>query len=201
MGKKIPYFIAGEEFASQAALRTRCRGILQVYRNGRRVADADEAFLHALVQRHPEYAAKAGVGISHFIVQEESKFSGQCIHIVRIDGSYTDISYRHCIAGKSSGEESILAAFRDAVAYQNTRARRKLGVLPGTKMRYAGRSLSDLVGAFLAEEGTSMEDVAVSPPADNQIVPELLDPELVKRWRTFHQCHARFAGESESGGS
>lgn len=70
--------------------------MLNRYRPGERVSDEDGLDVAALLERHTEYIAKVGCGVSHFQVMM-TEHGTQCFRIIRTDGSGTDFSYPHCI--------------------------------------------------------------------------------------------------------
>lgn len=75
------------------------RAMLNRYKPGDRVNDADAADLAALLKHHTEYKDKVGSGIDHFRVMA-NLYNTQSFEIVRADGSRDDFSYKHCITPK-----------------------------------------------------------------------------------------------------
>jgi len=92
----IPFTIDTRSFLKKGDAVSHFRAVLNRYKPGDRVSDADAADLSALLKHHTEYAAKVGPGIDHFRVM--SNLHGtQSFEIVRTDGSRDDFSYLHCI--------------------------------------------------------------------------------------------------------
>jgi hypothetical protein len=75
------------------------REMLNRYKPGDRVNDADAADLAALLKHHTDYRAKVGAGIAHFGVMA-NLYNTQSFAIVRVDGTRDDFSYKHCITPK-----------------------------------------------------------------------------------------------------
>lgn len=76
-------------------------GMLNRYKIGDRVSDADGLDLSSLLKRHDEYSEKVGVGIDHYKVDgAPDGYSGKCFWIVRTDGSSIDFSFGHCLKKK-----------------------------------------------------------------------------------------------------
>lgn len=96
MGKAIPIDLGVVYFSTMGRARQHFHVMLQSYVPGTRVSNADALELAELLKRHPEYAVKAGVGISHFEVMS-ADFGSQCFAVHRIDGSFDDFSYTTCI--------------------------------------------------------------------------------------------------------
>ncbi|WP_407470002.1 DUF3223 domain-containing protein [Xanthomonas campestris] len=54
--------------------------MLNSYRRGERVSDADAIELNALLSRHISRDEKVGVGVDHFLVDSD-EYGGQCFWI------------------------------------------------------------------------------------------------------------------------
>jgi hypothetical protein len=92
MGKARSITIATRTFAKAGDATLFFREMLNRYKVGDRVSDADGLDLAALVERHDEKAEKIGGGIAYFSVEAAPEpYSGQCFWIVRVDGSRIDI--------------------------------------------------------------------------------------------------------------
>jgi hypothetical protein len=74
--------------------------MLNRYRVGERVTDADAVDLQSLLKLHTDAERKFGAGIDHFEVMDGG-FGTQCFKVLRVDGSSDDFSYVHCITPKS----------------------------------------------------------------------------------------------------
>jgi hypothetical protein len=91
-----PVELATRSFENQGDAKTYFKTLLNRYRPGERVSDTDSLDLAALLERHTEYAAKVGCGVSHFQVIL-TEHGTQCFRIIRTDGTGTDFSYINCI--------------------------------------------------------------------------------------------------------
>src|SRR5208282_3062143 len=94
-----PFTIDTRSFPMKGEARAFFKAMLNRYRVGDRVSDADAVELAALLKCHTEYAAKVGSGIDHFCVMA-NQFNTQSFEIVRADGTRDDFSYKHCITPK-----------------------------------------------------------------------------------------------------
>lgn len=101
MGKARQIKIDTRQFAKAGDATVFFRKMLNRYRVGDRVNDADTLDLHALIKRHDELVEKTGSGIDYFCVSSAPEpHSGKCFWIVRTDSSKVDISYVHCLEKK-----------------------------------------------------------------------------------------------------
>lgn len=107
MGRSKPVELATRTFEKQGDATIFFKLMLNRYRPKERVSNEDSLDLAALLERHSEYAAKVGCGVSHFEVML-TEHGTQCFRIVRIDGSGTDFSYPHS-KQKTGGEPGISA--------------------------------------------------------------------------------------------
>jgi hypothetical protein len=96
MGIPKPIAIETRSFASHHDARSFFKALLNRYRPGDRVNEADALDLAALLKRHSEYPEKVGCGIDYFSVIT-ANYNTQCFQIVRTDGSSIDFSYSYCI--------------------------------------------------------------------------------------------------------
>jgi hypothetical protein len=202
-----PILIGELKFASQKAALDFAREIRDRYEDGAKIAGSDAAFLENLLSLHPEADQKFGKGISHFSVQADSVF-GTTRHFVvhRKDGTATDFSFKSCIEG-SSARRDALSALREAVADQVTGFKNAAfagktevpcavrGALTTFRDAHVDhippRTYAALVAGWLRQEGIGLEDVAVTPPADNQVLTEMTDEDQMASWQRFHRKHAK----------
>lgn len=85
------------QFRTKSIAAEFCRGILSRYKVGETVGDDDARFLSDLIRRHPKFGVKIGCGIDRFEAGN-GKFGSKCFHVVRIDGSTEEFSYKQCLA-------------------------------------------------------------------------------------------------------
>lgn len=55
-----------------------------------------DPILTQLIVTHPRAADKVGPGVSYVYV-DSAAFGSRCFHIMRVDGTHTDFSYRKCL--------------------------------------------------------------------------------------------------------
>lgn len=97
MARGKPVVLPSRTFPNQLSAGEHFASMLKRYRPGDRVSDEDAADLAGLVQRHPEYLERSGIGIDHFEVQS-ADFGSQCFRLVRPDGTWSRFSYKTCVA-------------------------------------------------------------------------------------------------------
>lgn len=94
-----PFTIDTRSFRKKGEATAFFKAMLNRYRPGDRVSNADAVDLAALLKCHTEYADKVGSGIDHFCVMA-NLYNTQSFEIVRTDGTRDDFSYKHCITPK-----------------------------------------------------------------------------------------------------
>jgi len=97
MGRGIQTIIHGEAFSTKKALTQRVRDLVAQYNFGDLLNAADTAFCISLFQFHTEAASKIGSGITKIEIRRD-EYGNKYMHIHRIDGTDTDISWTHCVA-------------------------------------------------------------------------------------------------------
>ncbi|MCK1606509.1 DCL family protein [Bradyrhizobium sp. 166] len=90
-GRSKPVELATRSFEKQGDAAAFFKAMLNRYRPGERVRDEDGLHVAALLERHTEYVAKVGCGVSNFQVMM-TEHGTQCFRIIRKDGSATDFS-------------------------------------------------------------------------------------------------------------
>lgn len=109
--------IGAIHYPTKEAARDVCRSIVQRYGIGGDVTDPeDDAFLRHLLERHPEYDIKRGIGISHFRVLAHTGYGRKSVGvaIVRLDGEVADFSWNACLTPPGHRAQ-VLAALRHAI--------------------------------------------------------------------------------------
>ena len=96
MARAQPVNIGGVDFSKKSAALAHLRGILYRFEFEERISGADEEFLKAAIERHPDYLEKAGVGIEQFFVGR-GDFGTRCFWIRRIDGTEVRFSFKSCV--------------------------------------------------------------------------------------------------------
>lgn len=92
--------IGGRSFATKARLGIYIADMLARYRPGEVLVGEDDAFLRALIERHPRKAHKIGAGIASIFVQDNFNLQypqARRFVIRHTDGSVSDIGWRRCI--------------------------------------------------------------------------------------------------------
>jgi hypothetical protein len=186
------------------------REILYRHDLGMAIPEPDATHLYWILERHPEAAAKMGVGVKEFSTRN-AIFSTRCFEVRRTDGTTTDFSFRPCLDGKGpSAFAEALRAFRTEVA-EDTKQMKweffRASKHPEQKVGCAltGRLLSldeaavdhappntfkALAERFLAQHGVVPTTDLVTPSRDNQYIPLLADRALAEKWHEFYRSNA-----------
>ncbi len=72
------------------------KAMLNRYRPGDTVSEADAAILINAVQHHPDAVEKTGSGVAAFEVRA-AEYGTQCFYIRRTDGTFERFSYKSCV--------------------------------------------------------------------------------------------------------
>ncbi|MHC4049209.1 DCL family protein [Bradyrhizobium sp. 25ACV] len=137
-GRSKPVELATRSFEKQCDATAFFKAMLNRYRPGERVSDEDGLDVATLLERHTEYVAKVGCGVSHFQVMM-TEHGTQCFRIIRTDGSGTDFSYPHCISQRPpSRKQEVAQAFRRAVRFDLYKARDSFFAVAGASRITSG---------------------------------------------------------------
>lgn len=97
MGKRIPVVMKSISFKSLKEATEYFSGVLHSYQPGDTVSALHERQIRELLKRHPDVAAKTGVGIRSIEVID-ADFDTQCFAVRRTDGSFEDFSFHTCVS-------------------------------------------------------------------------------------------------------
>ncbi|HLV95239.1 MAG TPA: DCL family protein [Candidatus Acidoferrales bacterium] len=206
MARRKAVELGTRTFNTQEEASAFFKGMLNRYKPGDQVSAEDFLDLAALLERHPEYAAKVGCGVSHFQVIK-TVHGTQCFRIVRLNGTGTDFSYPRCISQRApSRKQEVSRAFRRAVAVDLYKARDAffaehidadgLVACAATGERISRdqahldhrppMTFEVIVTTFLCSRGLSLGDVPLTTGQDDQVCPEVTDDNLVESFRAYH---------------
>jgi hypothetical protein len=93
-----PIILASIHFAKRGDAVAYLKDMLHRYDVGDRVNARDSVILRAALERHPNFKAKNGAGVTHFSVRT-ADFGTKCFWVNRLDGSTDKFSYTACIYG------------------------------------------------------------------------------------------------------
>jgi hypothetical protein len=202
-----PVIVGDLEFRSKKEAKEFFRTIRNRYSDGTRIAPEDDGHLRSMVAIHPEAETKEGCGIAYFTVETDTRF-GRTRHFLihRTDGSYTDISFHSAIDGRNERKDR-LESLRQAVMPQVVDFKNRsfdrgedmicpLSGRPITPESYhvdhtPPHTFQQLVDGWLKEESLLLTDVAITPPADNQYVTEMINPVQIESWTNYHANRAQ----------
>lgn len=210
-GRSKPVELATRSFKKQGDATAFFKAMLNRYRPGERVSDDDALDVAALLERHTEYVAKVGCGVSHFQVMM-TEHGTQCFRIIRKDGSGTDFSYPHCITQRPpSRKQEVSQAFQRAVRFDLYKAR---DAFFATHSDASGNATCAVTGeritrddahmdhrppmtfevivtTFLCGRGLSLGGVPLTTGQDDQVSPEVTDQTLSEAFCAYHSSVAR----------
>ncbi|MBL3611130.1 DCL family protein [Rhodovulum sulfidophilum] len=210
-GRSKPVDLATRSFATQGEATAFFKAMLNRYRPGEQVNEEDALDIAALLERHTEYTAKVGKGVSHFEVMM-TEHGTQCFRIVRTDGSGTDFSYRNCITQRPpSRKQEVSQAFRRAVRFDLYNARDAFFATYGDENGNATCAVTGepitrenahmdhrppmtfevIVTTFLCSRGLSLDSVPLTTGRDDQVSPEVADQTICEEFRAYHSSVAR----------
>lgn len=200
--------IGTTHYRTKEAVRDACRSIVQRYGIGNDVADPDDdVFLRQLLERHPEYELKRGVGIANFRVIAHTSYGRKSVGIalVRLDGEVVDFSWNSCLTPPTHRSQ-VLAALRHAITDQITAARTAVlssgqplscsvtsGPIPSVAelhMDHATPTFLELAEKFISGNG-GVDSFRILPDSGAGIsYTELEDKALEGHWQDHHQERA-----------
>lgn len=197
------FVLSGRVFRSGVEVKRYVRDLIARTVQWHSIRGEDGDIMRALIALYPWADEKTGAGILD-IYFGRSSFGGVSLYIRRIDGSETDISWMKCIDGHDE-RKSILGAFRAAIAPQvldfrsDERRRGAVCAITGEALGEDAEvdhvvSFADLVAAYLAERGETLESVEVVD-ARGGIGSVLADP---RAWRLYHAERANLRMLSKS---
>lgn len=203
---RIALEIGGLWFPTKSAAIEHYKAILHAYAIGSVVPEPHATEIDWLLDRHPEVEQKRGAGVAGFRVMP-GLYGNRCFYIDRVDRSSTDFSYLSCVDGKApTPQQEIVQAMRAEVRDDIMDAKRRhfaehadaegrvacviTGDLVTMEECHADhappRTFSTLALSFLKARRIVPDRSQVTAPADNQMEPRLIDPDLAFDWREFH---------------
>ncbi|MFD7913064.1 DUF3223 domain-containing protein [Streptomyces sp. NPDC059752] len=200
---RLEYWVNGEHFRTQKALRERMRAVMNSYRYDEVVGEADEEFLRDLITRHPHYGEKVGVGVGGFVVVR-TEWNNRGLMLVRIDGSDIDISWEECLKAtphaqqvrgclRRAVKEQVLAAVAEAFAQGPVVCAVTgdgIGSPREADVDHCQPVFEELAASFILEHG-GLEAFVIAPDnAAGFSVAELENSALVTDWQEYHRKHA-----------
>jgi len=99
VGRSKSVILSSLSFDNQSQAKAFFKAMLNRYIPGEKISSEDSPHLRSLFERHPEYEAMIGVGISHFEVMP-ADYGTQCFCAIRADGSKEGFSYIKCVTQK-----------------------------------------------------------------------------------------------------
>lgn len=200
----IKYIISGITFTSKDAIKKHVQAIIARHKINDTLEGTDLEFMLALFRQHSNAEQKFGVGIRKIYITN-NQYKTKALEISRIDGSWTDISWVHCITPRTKKQE-VTSAFRRAVADQviefkeatfNTN-KPLICPLDGTPITKKTAHIDHadpypfdmLVKLFCENEGINLLDIEIGGHEDTEQDRFIKDEALRQLWWVFHKKHA-----------
>jgi len=191
--------VLGSTFATQAALKSRIRGIVDRAQLNTPLQESDAAFLIDVLRRHHHWTEKQGSGVRSVVVRLNPPpgfgAATRGLWLIRADASEIDISWVTPLRrdGASNVKNDVALAARREVSGQ-TRAiyERMRGtpcplcgkpLLQGHVDHIAPLTFDRLLSDWLGVERLTPQDVKV---ADGGVENSFVDRELAARWSRYH---------------
>lgn len=200
--------IGATHYRTKEAVRDVCRSIVQRYGvDGDVTGPDDDAFLHHLLERHPDYDLKRGSGIAHFRVISHPHYGRKNVGlaVVRLNGEVTDFSWNYCLTPPTHRAQ-VLGALRRAVEGQGIAARKAVldsgqplvcsvtgAPIPSVDelhMDHAPPTFLELAEQFIADHGGAGAFRILPDSGAGISYTELEDKALEGRWQDHHQERA-----------
>jgi hypothetical protein len=204
MAKAQPLIIGDLNFRTKLAAREHIRSILYSVPVGQRVPEPHESFLRDLAAMHPRPDEKFGVGIDHFKVGPDN-YNGICFHLFRTDGTHSDFSFKKCLDGEENQRSLVTSAMRTAIRDQIVSFRTERFISGEVRCPYNGTVLTTdnchvdhaapntfyvIIDNWLAANGVTVGDVAITPSEDNVMGREMTNSAQIISWAGFHKGQA-----------
>lgn len=192
-------------FNNKKSAKEYIQKILYKYKIGDYIFGGDETFLKTLILFHPDAKQKIGCGIKCFSIGKDHAWGKtRCFVLHRTDGNSTEFSFYSCIDGNNR-KKDILVACREAISDQIISF--KLAaftqgpvVCPITNITLdkdnchvdhkPPLTFNSLFLEWLKESNISLDDIKISPPADNQYQTTMIDAKQKKTWQDYHKNNA-----------
>lgn len=177
----------------------------------------DRETILKVLKNHPLWNSKVGVGLADVVVRTNRR-PGCAVtrgfHIIRSDGSSTDISWVEALSPTPHPRKVKLAfrdlvtdqilAFRDSHPWQgqpfNCPVTGEVTPWSDSHVDHEPPDTFDrLVELFFANEPVPIEKVPLKEHSDGDLVDQLADAALAERWQNFHAERARLRIISSKG--
>jgi hypothetical protein len=206
MGKKCPITIGEDEFNTKKEAETAVQEILNRHGMGQSLTGDEDTFIRDLIALHPATVDKIGCGIDHIEIRPDPDYgTTRCFHVIRTDGSSTDVSYKKCINGEKY-RQLVRPALRTAIQRQIQQFKEGQFAIGPQNCPYTNELLTletchvdhlppmtfeTLVTEWLKLNGLKESDVQITAREDNSSSRFMVNASQIQSWVTYHQYHAR----------
>jgi hypothetical protein len=214
MGKKCPITIGEYEFETKKDAKEAIKKILNGHRMGYILTGDEDTFIRDLIALHPATEDKIGCGIDHIEIRPDPDYgTTRCFHIIRPDGSSTDVSYQKCIDGEKY-RQLFRPALRTAIQHQIQQFKQVQFAIGPQRCPFTNELLTletchvdhlspmtfeTLVTEWLKLSGLGEVDVQITGREDNSSTRFMTNANQIDSWTAYHRQHARLRLLSQRG--
>jgi hypothetical protein len=196
--------IAGETFATKAAAEKRVRAVRDAYPDGVPLVGDDLALVFDLLLRHQNASQKIGVGVAAIRVITDRVYKTRCFEVVRLDGSTTDFSFKHCLTPRTPLTD-FRSACRNAISAQVIEFKARAFASGPVVCALSGAPLgfhecqvdhmppltfSRLLREWVEANGVDPIAVQIGGYGDGVTLRMIEDPALHESWVEYHRANA-----------
>ena len=186
-----------------------CRELLYKYSVNQIIEDDEEIlFLLSIFENHSEWERKKGVGIKSISISQY-RFS-KCFQLNRIDGTYTDISFHHCITNRSKIAEikkacrtaimgEILSFKNKNVVFGKTRCPITKDVLfrENTHIDHYDLTFDKMFNLWIVQQDFDFIFSKINPTKDNCVETYFVDKNIATDFVRFHNENSKLRAVSK----
>lgn len=188
----------------------KCREILNKYSLNAIVSDENDiSFLLSIFKNHNEWGQKKGVGIQSISIKM-SNFKNRYFQLNRFDGTYTDISFPHCINNKSK-KADIIKACRNAIRseiinYKNNSVVYGVSTCPitgdvlnieNTHIDHYDLEFNPMFKKWFKKYDEELLFSKINQTVDNSFETYFTDSLIIEDFKKFHNEHSKLRAVSK----
>jgi hypothetical protein len=200
-----PITINGVEYALRSKAAAKAEAILNFYPVGNPLSSDDRVFIMALLELRSDETRweKVGCGIRNIApMYATAACNSRTFRLNRVDGSWTDFSYKKSLESESDARYVKRAAryeireqteaFKHANFNQEcSLTHEKIGFDQCHVDHIPPQTFDVLFAEFLASESKNIKDIQAVGVGDRKIGTVFVDRSLAERWKRYHAKHSR----------
>jgi hypothetical protein len=205
-GTKCPTTIGEYAFRTKLEAKAAVREVLNKYQMGHTLTGDEDMFIRDLIALHPATEDKIGSGIDNIEIRLDPDYgTTRCFHIIRTDGSSTDVSYLRCIDGENR-RQLLRPALRNAILSQVINFKQDQFGRGAQRCPYTNELLSfenchvdhlppmtfeTLVTEWLRLNGLTEAEIQITEREDNNSTRFMTNENQIASWAAYHQKFGR----------